>query len=96
MELLALFVNPSKKRKLKPVCLDIPSPDMQNNYMEGPGTISADHDLIQRSKQRYSNMFAEHVEHNEAQRRYGHPLHPDLTSDVLTCFLALGTVRVII
>ena len=26
-------------------------------------------------------------------RRYGHPLHPDLTTDVLTCILPLGTVK---
>ena len=26
------------------------------------------------------------------KRSYGHPLHPDLTSDVLTCVLPLGTV----
>ena len=26
------------------------------------------------------------------KRSYGHPLHPDLTPDVLTCVLPLGTV----
>ena len=34
----------------------------------------------------------EHVEHNEAKRSYGHPLHPDLTPDVLICVLPPGTV----
>ena len=34
----------------------------------------------------------EHAEHNKAQRSYGHPLHPDLTPDVLTCVLPPGTV----
>ena len=29
---------------------------------------------------------------NKAQKSYGHPLHPDLTPDVLTCVLPLGTV----
>ena len=27
------------------------------------------------------------------KRSYGHPLHPNLTPDVLTCVLPLGTVR---
>ena len=26
-------------------------------------------------------------------RSYGHPLHPDLTTDVLSCVLPLGTVE---
>ena len=38
-------------------------------------------------------QVVEHAEHNKAQRRYGHPLHPDLTPDVLTCVLPLGTTQ---
>ena len=50
------------------------------------------HDLIQRSKQRYSNMLWNIWIISRHKRGYGHPLHPDLTPDVLTCVLPLGTV----
>ena len=50
------------------------------------------HNLIQRSKQRYSNMLWNMRSITRHKRGYGHPLHPDLTPDVLTCVLPLGTV----
>ena len=48
--------------------------------------------MIQRSKQRYSNMLWNMRSITRHKRNYGHPLHPDLTPDVLTCVLPLGTV----
>ena len=48
--------------------------------------------MIQRSKQRYSNMLWNMRSITRQKRSYGHPLHPDLTPDVLTCVLPLGTV----
>ena len=48
--------------------------------------------LIQRSKQRYSNMLWNMRSITRHKRSYGHPLHPDLIPDVLTCVLPLGTV----
>ena len=48
--------------------------------------------MIQRSKQRYSNMFWNMRSITRHKRSYGHPLHPDLTPDLLTCVLPLGTV----
>ena len=48
--------------------------------------------MIQRSKQRYSNMLWNMRSITRHKRSYGHPLHPDLTPDVLTCVLPLGTV----
>ena len=48
--------------------------------------------MIQRSKQRYSNMLWNMQSITRHKRSYGHPLHPDLTPDVLTCVLPLGTV----
>ena len=48
--------------------------------------------MIQRPKQRYSNMFWNMQSITRHKRSYGHPLHPDLTPDVLTCVLPLGTV----
>ena len=50
------------------------------------------HYLIQWSKQRYSNMVWNMRSITRHKRSYGHPLHPDLTPDVLTCVLPLGTV----
>ena len=50
------------------------------------------HNLIQRSKQRYSNMLWNMWSITRHKRSYGHPLHPDLTPDVLTCVWPLGTV----
>ena len=48
--------------------------------------------MIQRSKQRYSNMLWNMRSITRHKRNYGHPLHRDLTPDVLTCVLPLGTV----
>ena len=48
--------------------------------------------MIQRSKQRYSNMLWNMRSITRHKRSYGHPLHPDLTPDVLTCVLPLGRV----
>ena len=48
--------------------------------------------MIQRSKQRYSNMLWNMRSITRHKRSYGHPLQPDLTPDVLTCVLPLGTV----
>ena len=48
--------------------------------------------MIQRSKQRYSDMLWNMRSITMHNRSYGHPLHPDLTPDVLTCVLPLGTV----
>ena len=48
--------------------------------------------MIQRSKQRYRNMLWNMRSITRHKRSYGHPLHPDLTPDVLTCVLPLGTV----
>ena len=50
------------------------------------------HDLIQRSKTRYINMLWNMWSITRHKRSYGHPLHPDLTPDVLTWGLPLGTV----
>ena len=47
---------------------------------------------MQRSKQRYSNMLWNMRSITRHKRSYGNPLHPDLTPDVLTCVLPLGTV----
>ena len=48
--------------------------------------------MIQRSKQRCSNMLWNIWSITRHKRSYGHLLHPDLTPDVLTCVLPLGTV----
>ena len=48
--------------------------------------------MIQRSKQRYSNMLWNMRSITRHKRSYGHPLQPDLTPDVLACVLPLGTV----
>ena len=48
--------------------------------------------MIQWSKQGYSNMLWNMRSITRNKRSYGHPLHADLTPDVLTCVLALGTV----
>ena len=48
--------------------------------------------MIQRSKQRYSNMLWNMRSILRYKISYGHPLHPDLTPDVLICVLPLGTV----
>ena len=48
--------------------------------------------MIQRSKQRYSDMLWNMRSITRHKRSYGHPLHLDLTPDVLTCVLPLGTV----
>ena len=48
--------------------------------------------MIQRSKQRYSNMLWNMRSITRHKRSYGHPLHLDLTPYVLTCVLPLGTV----
>ena len=91
MELIALAGNPSRRRKLqlKPVCLDMPSPYSEVCFGRwGRGN----HNLIQRSKQRYSNMLWIMRNITRHKRSYGHPIHPDLTPDVLTCVLPLGTV----
>ena len=50
------------------------------------------HNLIKRYNQRYSNMLWNMWSITRHKRSYGHPLHPDLTPDVLTCVLPLGTV----
>ena len=48
--------------------------------------------MIQGSKQRYSNMLWKIRSITRHKRSYGHPPHPHLTPDVLTCVLPLGTV----
>ena len=48
--------------------------------------------MIQRSEQRYSNMLWNMWSIIRHKRSNGHPLHPDLTPDVFTCVLPLGTV----
>ena len=79
--------------KLKPVCLDMPSPDRQYLRKVCFGRWGGgNHYLIQRSKQRYSNMLWNMRSITRHKRSYGHPLHPDLTPDILTCVLPLGTV----
>ena len=50
------------------------------------------HDLIQRPKQRYSNMLWNVRSITRHNTSYGHPLHSPLTPDVLTCVLPLGKV----
>ena len=48
--------------------------------------------MIQLSKQRYSNMLWNMRSITRHKRSYGHPLHPDLSPDVLTCVFPMGTV----
>ena len=48
--------------------------------------------MRQRSKQRYSNMLWNMWSITRHKRSYCHQLQPDLTPDVLTCVLPLGTV----
>ena len=91
MELIALAGNHlgEGNSKLKPVCLDMPSQICKVCFGRWGGR---NHNLIQRSKQRYSNMLWNMWSITRHKRSYGHPLHPDLTPDVLTCVLPLGTV----
>ena len=91
MELLALAGNPSRRRKLQTeTCvLDMPSQDMQRLFRQ----MGWRNHLIQRSKQRYSNMLWRVWSITRHKRSYGHPLYTDLTPDVLTCLFPLGTVR---
>ena len=74
--------------KLRPVCLDIPSPD---NYANTFSTDGAEEiiNLIQRSKRRYSNMLWNMKSITRHKRSCGHPMHADLIPDVLTCFCLL-------
>ena len=90
MELIALAGNPSRRRKLQ-----------IENCLSGYCLVQIgcfgrwggrNHYLIQRSKQRYSKMLWNMRSITRHKRSYGHPLHPDLTPDVLTCVLPLGTV----
>ena len=91
MELIALAGNPCRRKKLqlKPVCLDMPSQDSKVCLGRWGG---GNHNLIERSKQQYSNMLWIMRSITRHKRSYGHQLHPDLTQDVLTCVLPLGTV----
>ena len=75
--------------KLKPVCLDMPCPDRQSLFRQMGRRKSPFDSTVQTAIQQH---VVEHAEHNKAQRSNGHPLHPDLTPDGLTCVLPLGTV----
>ena len=92
MELIALAGNPFRRRKLQIetcfvwICL------VQIGKVCFGRWGGGNHYLIQRSKQRYSNMLWNMRSITRHKRSYGHPLHPDLTPDVLTCVLPLGTV----
>ena len=92
MELIALAGNPSGRRKLQIetcfvwICL------VQIGKVCFGRWGGGNHYLIQRSKQRYSNMLWNMRSITRHKRSCGHPLHPDLTPDVLTCVLPLGTV----
>ena len=92
MELIAFAGNPSRRRKLQIetcfvwICL------VQIGKVCFGRWGGGNHYLIQRSKQRYNNMLWNMRSITRHKRSYGHPLHPDLTPDVLTCVLPLGTV----
>ena len=67
----------------------MPSPDRQSLFQQlGRRKSLFDSTVLTAILQH----VVEHAEHNKAQRSYGHPLHPDLTPDVLICVLPLGTV----
>ena len=60
-------------------------------------TVSADGaekiiNLVQQSKLRFSSMLWNMKSITRHKISYGHPLHPDLTPDVLTCVVPLSTV----
>ena len=87
MERMALAGNPSRTRKLRTeTCV---SGYAKSRYAKLVSADRAEDDLIQRFKQRYSNMLW----NVWSITSHGIPLHPDLTPDVLTCILPLGTVR---
>ena len=87
MELIALAGNPSRRTKLQiETCLSGYAKVCFGRWGGG------NHFLIQRSKQRYSNMLWNMRSITGHKRSYGHPLHPDQTPDVLTCVSPLGTV----
>ena len=68
----------------------MPSPDRQSLFRQMGRRKSLFDSTVQTAIQQH---VVELAEHNKAQRSYGHPLHPDLTPDVvLTCLLPLGTV----
>ena len=92
MELIGLAGNPSRRRELQiETCLSGYASVQISKVCFGRWG-GGNHYLIQRSKQRYSNMLWNMRSITRHKRSYGHPLHPDLTPDVLTCVLPLGTV----
>ena len=92
MELIALAGNPSRRRKLQIETCFVWTCLVQIGKVCFGRWGGGNHYLIQRSKQRYSNMLWNMRSITRHKRSYGHPLHPDLTPDVLTCVLPLGTV----
>ena len=83
-----------RNSKLKPICLDMPSPGMQRLFRQMGRKKSLIDSTVQKAIQQ---CVVEHEEHNRAIRSCGHPLHPDLPPDTscrhLDSCLALGTVR---
>ena len=67
----------------------MPSPDRQSLFRQMGRNKSL---FDSTSKQRYSNMLWNMRSITRHKRSYGHPLHTDLTPDVLTCVLPLGIV----
>ena len=74
----------------------MPSPDRQSLFRQMGRRKSLFDSTVQTAIQQH---VVEHVEMlwnmwsiTRHKRSYGHPLHPDLTPDVLTCVLPLGTV----
>ena len=89
MELSALTSNPSRRGILQTEnCV---SGYALSRYAK---TVSADgeEEIINLIKTAIQQHVKEHEGHNMAQRSYDHPLHPDLTPDVLTSVLPPGTV----
>ena len=88
MEVLALASNQSRQTE---TCVGrlAGSTCTKSVLAEGAEEIT---NLIQWSKWRYSNMMWNLKSITRYKRRYYHPLHRDLTPDVLTCVLPLGTV----
>ena len=87
MELIALAGNPYRRRKLR--IETFLSGYAQSRYAKSVSADGVEEIII---KQRYNNMLWNMWSITRDKRSYGHPLHPDLTPDVLACVLPLGTV----
>ena len=83
---LAIHIG-EENSKLKHVHLDLLSHDMQRLLWQ----IGRNY-LIQRFKHRYSDILLD-MQNVTRNRTYCHPLHTDITPDILTGVLPLDTVR---